>query len=259
MNAITPSVLLFLLILSNTKQIRGDTKNSDSIMDFGGQTVNNEKIRDNEQVDRAKTINMENIKNISISKRDIYYSGFQLKRAHQLIAVKQLQEIKDYSKQYKMVKILVEKILEVLASSKLEITQSSYIPGGEFPTKEQELQALALVVENTAFLGDMLLRLPDITHKILKRNKEWQIIVNWSVGFCNETGLFDNANEKLLSLVAQELNLVPRDPNYINPYKVETLIKEAREKMEKTQKSKESRKKTKRKEKKGPRLSRSDL
>ena len=71
MNAIAPPVLLFLLILFNTKQIRGDARNSDSIKDFGGQTVNNKKIRDNEQVDRAKNINMENIKNISLSKRDI--------------------------------------------------------------------------------------------------------------------------------------------------------------------------------------------
>jgi len=197
--------------------------------------------------------------NISLSKRDIFYAGFQVKRVHQLAAAKQLLNIKDYTKQYKMVKVLLGKLFQVLGSSKLVITQSSYIPGQNFPEKDDDLNALAHVVENTAFFGDVLLRLPDTTRKIMKGNKEWHIIVNWSIGFCNETGIFDKANLKLLNLVAQELELVPRDPAYINPYKAETLLKATESSNTKNDKSKAKRKKNRKKGKKGPRLSRSDL
>eukprot|EP00112_Aurelia_sp_Birch-Aquarium-sp1_P017096 Seg394.1 transcript_id=Seg394.1/GoldUCD/mRNA.D3Y31 product="Coiled-coil domain-containing protein 134" protein_id=Seg394.1/GoldUCD/D3Y31 len=205
-------------------------------------------------------VNKDNNRNISLSKRDIYYAGFQIKRTHQLAAVKQLLTMQDYSKQYKMVELLTKKIFQVLSTSKVEIIESHYIPGHEFPEQDKELNALAHVVENTAFFGDILLRFPGMTHKIIKSNKEWQIIINWSVGFCNETGLFDGANEKLLSLVAQELNLIPRDPSYVNPYKAETLLKEAKKMQESSDSSKNKKKnKSKRKGRKGPRLSRTDL
>lgn len=198
---------------------------------------------------------------ISLSKKDIYKAGLRLKRAEQVAAVKLMMKIEDYAKQYKMVKLVLEKIFQMLSSSKLEITQSSYIPGQEFPKEEKELEALAHVIENTAFFGDILLRIPDITHSIYKSKKEWRLLVHWSVGFCNETGIFDGTSEELLSLVAQELRLVPRDPNYVNPYKAEfqlqELMKKKKEEMEKQEKKKAN--KAKSKKRKGPRLSRTDL
>jgi hypothetical protein len=62
--------------------------------------------------------------------------------------------------------------------------------------------ALANILENTAFFGDILLRLPDISHKILTLKHEWEVLLNWSLGFSNQTHLLDKQTEKLLYLVS---------------------------------------------------------
>ena len=62
--------------------------------------------------------------------------------------------------------------------------------------------AFSNVAENTVFFGDLLLRLPDITSDILKRHKDWDLIIKWSVGFCNESNIFEKREMQLLSLVS---------------------------------------------------------
>ena len=58
------------------------------------------------------------------------------------------------------------------------------------------------------FFGDLLLRLPDITADILKRHKDWDIIIKWSVGLCNESNIFEKREMKLLSLVSVSLPFI---------------------------------------------------
>lgn len=63
--------------------------------------------------------------------------------------------------------------------------------------------AFANVAENTAFLGDVLLRFPDMAHSILKKNKEMDLTFKWSISFTNETGVYDGNDMKLLNLVRE--------------------------------------------------------
>lgn len=62
--------------------------------------------------------------------------------------------------------------------------------------------ALANILENTALFGDILLRLPDISHKILTSKYEWNVLLLWSLGFSNQTHLLDKQTEKLVWLVS---------------------------------------------------------
>jgi hypothetical protein len=62
--------------------------------------------------------------------------------------------------------------------------------------------ALANILENTAFFGDILLRLPNISHKILTLKHEWEVLLHWSLGFSNQTHLLDKQTEKLVYLVS---------------------------------------------------------
>ncbi|KAH6935614.1 hypothetical protein HPB50_007065 [Hyalomma asiaticum] len=80
--------------------------------------------------------------------------------------------------------------------------------------------ALSQVLENTAFFGEIVLRLPNIAHTVLNMNKAGAVVLNWAIGFSNSTELYDETTTKLVNLVAQELGLVERDPSYHNPYAV---------------------------------------
>ena len=94
------------------------------------------------------------------------------------------------------------------------------------------------MIENAAFMGDLVLYLPDFTKELLK-NDEWSTVFKWSLSLCQETKFLDKNTKKMFHLVSsifvvkkcivsfeifvflkvtQELNLIEREPNYYNPY-----------------------------------------
>uniref|UniRef100_T1IWX0 Coiled-coil domain-containing protein 134 n=1 Tax=Strigamia maritima TaxID=126957 RepID=T1IWX0_STRMM len=151
---------------------------------------------------------------------EIYKSLFKLKHSEQLKVVKQIISKADYAKQFKMVQIIIDGMIKVvMGPAKVLLENSGYFPGEDFPVSEEAKDALSLVVENTVLFSEILLRLPDITHRHLKRLKETSSVFKWGIVFCNESHLMDATRKKLLSLAAQELEMVPKSPNYVNPFR----------------------------------------
>jgi hypothetical protein len=60
--------------------------------------------------------------------------------------------------------------------------------------------ALSSMIENTAFMGDLVLYLPDATKVFLKKN-EWNNIFKWSLGMCQQTVFLNSTTKKMLHLV----------------------------------------------------------
>lgn len=56
------------------------------------------------------------------------------------------------------------------------------------------------MIENTAFMGDLVLYLPDATNAFLKNN-EWNMIFKWSLSFCQESVHLNSVTKKMLHLV----------------------------------------------------------
>ncbi|XP_067010167.2 coiled-coil domain-containing protein 134 isoform X3 [Anabrus simplex] len=155
-----------------------------------------------------------------------------------------------------MVDVIVDNLFSVLQSSRVVLESSGYVPGiSSFPTDEKVRDALANILENTALFGDILLHLPDISHRVLSSKHEWQVILQWSLGFTNQSQLIDKQTRVLVGLVSMELNLTERHPNYVNPYKRQinnlNRVKEEVKTVNSSKKKKEI--------KKGPRMSRVEL
>ncbi|KAG1683800.1 Coiled-coil domain-containing protein 134 [Nymphon striatum] len=164
-----------------------------------------------------------------------------IKRLEQIESIKRIQLFGKYESKYSIIAIMFIKLFEVIASSYDIISGAGYIPGSDFP-KDKKIQeglylsfdeislilielkqyfsALAKILENTALFGDILLRVPDVTHRILaeEKYKEWNAVIKWSIIFSNSTNLFDKKTVQLLDLVVQELGIVEKKPNYVNPY-----------------------------------------
>lgn len=184
---------------------------------------------------------------------ELYIKLFKRRRAEQLDAVKNFKKIKSYEKQYSMIFIMAEKIFAMVQESRAQIEASDYIPGiSKFPMDEKIREALSNILENTALFSEILLRFPDISTTVLKLNNNWDILLQWSIAFCNQVEyLLDKSTVKLLSLVSQELNHITRDPNYVNPYQKVNKIHN----VEPNDDSQNTIKKKKRREiKRGPRL-----
>ena len=61
--------------------------------------------------------------------------------------------------------------------------------------------ALSSVAENTALLGDLVLKLPDVAHALLAQQPEWKLLARWGVGFMNDSGVYKKREATLLHLV----------------------------------------------------------
>lgn len=151
-----------------------------------------------------------------------------------------------------MMTLMAEKVFTTIQSSRATIEASAYIPGvSPFPQEEPVKEALSNILENTALFSEIILRFPDIAVSVLKTNNNWDVLLQWSIAFCNQVKyLLDKSTIKLLHLVSQELNHIERDPNYVNPYRKQQMkIQEEEERLTNNQK-----KKKKKEIKKGPRL-----
>jgi hypothetical protein len=185
----------------------------------------------------------------------VFKKLFVQKRAEQLSAVRQLLGMED-QKRDMMVTNVVTKISEVTAKARARLEGRGLDLGVDdenFPVAEDVRTALALIIENTAFLGDVLLRFPDAVEAMFAANAQWKTNYAWCLNFVSSSRLTDEATEKLIGLVLQEMKLVERDEDYVNPYRVE------RKRQKKFEELAAAKKKEKKKLRRGPRMSHPEL
>lgn len=124
---------------------------------------------------------------------------------------------------------------------------------------------MAKIVENIAFLGDFSLYFPDIIHKILRKNPDSLLLIDWAYRFSQDLALYDENTMKMLHLAGQELELIPKEENFVNPYDSrqikEDKQREALERLKEETSKKEHEKKQEQKKKKKnkPKISNSEL
>ena len=128
-----------------------------------------------------------------------------------------------------------------------------FVPGSTELLSEEILEKVSLVLENTCLASDLLLRLPDEMSSKIENNKDWLVTFTWALSFSEETSLLDESSLKLLSLANQELNLVERDPSYVNPYR------QPKKQHKRFDDPPPPKKKEKKKIKRGPKMSHGEL
>uniref|UniRef100_A0A3B1KJS7 Coiled-coil domain containing 134 n=1 Tax=Astyanax mexicanus TaxID=7994 RepID=A0A3B1KJS7_ASTMX len=156
------------------------------------------------------------------SNLEIYKRLFETKRKDQLNALKNLVELNDINQQYKIIDIMLKGLFKVLEDSKAILVAANMQPDDPFPLDDKIKEAYSHVVENTAFFGDVALRFPRIVHHYYDRNVEWGGLLRWGLRFCNLTGVFtEGPHQHVLTLMSQELGIIEKSPDFINPYRTE--------------------------------------
>ncbi|KAK4470818.1 hypothetical protein MN116_006336 [Schistosoma mekongi] len=79
-------------------------------------------------------------------------------------------------------------------------------------------QTFALTFENTAVLCDLILRFPDVYHVHFDQMNNITMLLKWSFELLRKSQLMNANDENILHLTEQELNFIPKDPNYVNEY-----------------------------------------
>lgn len=69
------------------------------------------------------------------------------------------------------------------------------------------MTALSSLIENSAFMGDLVLYLPDTTKEFLIKNNEWNNLFKWSLSICQAMPILDRYTKKMLHLVKYKVYL----------------------------------------------------
>ncbi|XP_014477217.1 PREDICTED: coiled-coil domain-containing protein 134-like [Dinoponera quadriceps] len=188
---------------------------------------------------------------------ELFKKLFAQRRKDHIQAVQTLLKMDNYERLYKMIAMLAEKVVEVIESSKSVIEEAAFVPNNSsFPEDTNIKEALSSILENTALFGDIILHLPDISHRILSTHQSLNSTLHWSLNFADRMRhLLDESTITMIRLVVQELNIAERDPNYFNPYRSAADEREDDSKVTKKKKKKQSAKKRK----KGPQIAKIDL
>jgi hypothetical protein len=191
----------------------------------------------------------------------LYRRLLKHKRAAHLDAIQRIVSLNSDDKQRKMLKAIFSKLFVVLVDAKVRIAEYAFTPGDPFPTDSIVMDVFSTILENTAFLGDLVLRLPDIAHELLDSNSDWRSLTHWAVAFTNDSNVFVNGDGRVIHMMAQELGLIEKDQNFVNPYKKETQVEQIIDTemkqilAEQKRKLLKKEKKEQKKKMKGPRMS----
>ncbi|XP_071950369.1 coiled-coil domain-containing protein 134-like [Antedon mediterranea] len=184
---------------------------------------------------------------------ETYQKLFLQKRAQHVQAVEEMLDSYDYQKQFQMVELIRDRVVQVFSEARKLLSESSFEPGMPLPSDEATRSMMSVVLENVAFVGDIVLRLPDISHKVFDKNKNFMDELRWGMDFAERTDFLDDIHKQLFHLMAQEMEFIPKEPSYHNPYR-----KKEKQFQEKKSEPKKKKKKEKPK-KKGPRMSKVEL
>jgi len=182
----------------------------------------------------------------------VWQKLFQQKRVQQLAAVKSLQKL-DQKKQEMMVQTMLQTMLKVMKDARVIVQESNYYPGMDFPKDEKAREAISQILENSALFAEIILRLPDLTERIYKKDNEMKMTIDWAINFSSSTNFLDEISKNLIHLASQELNLTPKEENFVNPYRISAMKKAQREKEKESEAQGPPEKKAKKKKEKNPR------
>jgi len=183
---------------------------------------------------------------------ELFFQLFLAKRMEQLQAVKNILML-DMDKQNSFLDQVTTKMQEVMSRNRIKIENAGFIPGDEFPTDEVLRDSLSLLLENSCLFCDIALRIPDEIDRRLRERKDLNITLRWAVGYVKDLRMLDDSTSKLLSLCAQEINLIDKSPDYHNPYRIERKPQKRFEDPPPTQK------KERKKLKRGPKMTHSEF
>lgn len=149
-----------------------------------------------------------------------YQEMFNIKRREQMNVAENIFAKPDYSDRYKMTRRIVDGIFQSLEHAKKNLSDVDLDSLPPVPARNSTaLEAVITLYENTAFLGDLALRLPDIVHEFVDTKSDRLETAKFALNFCSKSAIFEGTQETHIKLTLQELGLAEEpDPNYVNPF-----------------------------------------
>ena len=149
-----------------------------------------------------------------------YQQHFAVKRAEQVRAAEDIWAKGEYVMRYGLAKAVLDEMFRTLRRAQRNLTGVDLAALPPVPTDNATLlEHLVLTWENTAFFGDLVLRLPDIVHAMVDGHRVRMEVIAWALNLCRDSAVYSDTHRKQLELTMQEMGLADPDPNYVNPFR----------------------------------------
>ncbi|KAI4477192.1 hypothetical protein M0804_013013 [Polistes exclamans] len=137
----------------------------------------------------TKRMNKDPLKDaiFKLERNDDLFRISLLKRRQQIAEIIQIiQKISSHDMKFETIAILTKDIMESIENSTTLIENCIYnIPG--YDLNDYIIgDALFVILEDTAFLGDMIVHFPNFMETILRGHTEWTIPLYWSFRFIHK-------------------------------------------------------------------------
>ncbi|BHF60529.1 hypothetical protein SprV_0100349400 [Sparganum proliferum] len=144
---------------------------------------------------------------------------YKAKREEHFAHLIKIAQLDDASTMIELVTRLIIQLLELLKLHRAVLLNATLTRPDMAPADVGAAEAYAMVVENCPFLADLILRFPDSAREVLApQRSRYNELIAWAFGFARQSKFPSETDLKLLTLAEQELNLIPRPENYINPF-----------------------------------------
>ncbi|XP_021953834.1 uncharacterized protein LOC110850658 isoform X1 [Folsomia candida] len=164
-----------------------------------------------------------------------------------------IKKVADRKKQIQHILTVSNTINKDLDQLKYKIEQVG-VAAKDIDKKSLKADGFIFLAGHSTLMCNFVIYFPDIMKQLLIRNPTFDANVKWAIQFVVQAKLIKEEKlAKPFNLAQQELEMIPKDPNYHNPYKYENRMQS-----EPTP-STTTTKKPRRKLQRGPRLSGGEL
>ncbi|VDL82022.1 unnamed protein product [Nippostrongylus brasiliensis] len=155
---------------------------------------------------------------------------FKAKRREQQVLVELIVKNKE-SKRRQLVEEAVKNAQQILEESRETLERIGHRATDSFPHSNDVLKsAISKVLENIAFFSEISLRFPFL-EKTMQKNRKLRTVVIWAYTYAKESGLCDMDTNRVLDMMAQQHEIIPKSEKFINSYDKENAKKELEERL----------------------------
>lgn len=127
---------------------------------------------------------------------------------------KKLATNDNYFQKFRLLKIAIQKVFELIQENKKLLPKESLKPGGEIP------EAKMLVIENTCMIMDFVLNFNKIVYAIFdKLEFDWFTELSWCLEFVRENvGILDELTTKEFNFITENIEAIKYRQELDNPF-----------------------------------------
>ncbi|UXI16943.1 hypothetical protein NH340_JMT02886 [Sarcoptes scabiei] len=182
---------------------------------------------------------------------------FKIKRRQQLDAIGTLMNFEKYEHKYSMIYKIFDKLCKTIENSRQILTKKDPKQVDDVLNSNDPvlIKNTFHIIENCALFSNIALKLPDISKRILNEQIKWIDYFRWCSEFSTKSQLIDEISMKMFNLASQQLKIIQREDNFMNPYERKNQLLTNR--LENAQIKSKTKKTTN--VRKGPRMSRTEF